>query len=98
ERVGIRERLAVRGLAENDAREILEIDLVDDAGVGRDDFEVVERGLAPAEEGVALAVARELELGVQLERVVLGEVIDLDGVVDDELDRLQRVDLLRIAA
>ena len=41
---------------------------MDDAGVGRDDLEVVERALAPAQEGVALAVALELELGVARER------------------------------
>ena len=58
-------------LAEDDAREVLEVDLVDDAGVGRHDAEVVERVLAPAQERVALAVARELELGVQLGGVAL---------------------------
>ena len=80
------------------AREILEVDLMDDAGVGRHDAEVVERVLAPAEEGVALLVARELELRVQLEGIGLGEVIDLHRMVDDELDRLQRVDAVGIAA
>ena len=54
--------------------------------------------LAPAQERVALLVARELELGVQLDGVALGEVIDLHRVIDDELDRLQRVDRSRIAA
>ena len=71
---------------------------MDDAGVGRHDAEVAERVLAPAQEGVALLVARELELGVQLKRVGLAEVVDLHRVIDDELDRLQRVDLVRIAA
>ena len=42
---------------------------MDDAGVGRHDAEVAERVLAPAEERVALLVAGELELGVQLKRV-----------------------------
>ena len=51
----------------DDAREILEIDLMDDAGVGRDDAEVAEGVLAPAQERVALLVARELELGVRAE-------------------------------
>ena len=69
-----------------------------DAGVGRDDAEVLEGVLAPAQEHVPLAVARELELRVQLERVRLREVVDLHGMIDDELDGLQRVDPLRIAA
>ena len=71
---------------------------MDDAGVGRHDLEVVERALAPAQKRVALAVARELELGVQRERVGAAEVVDLHRVVDDELDRLQRVDAIGIAA
>ena len=66
---------------------------MDDAGVGRDDREVVERLLAPAQERVALLVALELELGVDAERVARAELVDLHRVVDDQLDRLQRVDL-----
>ena len=53
----------------DDAREVFEVDLMDDAGVGRHDAEVVEGVLAPAQERVAFLVARELELGVQLKRV-----------------------------
>ena len=98
ERVGIRHRLAVGHLAEDDPGEVFEIDLMDDAGVGRDDAEVIEGFLAPAEERVALAVAAELEGRVQVGRVALHIVVDLHGVVDDEFDRLQRVDLAWIAA
>ena len=94
ERVG--EGLAVARL--HHAREVLEVHLVADAGVGRDDLEVVERGLAPAQEGVALAVALELELGVALEGQPLGEHVHLDRVVDHELDRHQRVDPPGVAA
>ena len=66
--------------------------------LGRDDLEVVERALAPAQEGVALAVPLELELGVAAEREPRGELVDLHGVVDHELGREQRVDLRRVAA
>jgi hypothetical protein len=48
---------------------VLDVDLVHDAGARRHDLEVVERGLAPAQELVALAVALVLELDVALERV-----------------------------
>ncbi len=54
---------------EDDAGQVLEVDLVHDAGAGRHDPEVPKRLLAPAQEPVALAVALELELGVALERV-----------------------------
>ena len=56
-----------------------------------------KRRLTPAQERVALAVAVVLELGVQLQRVGRAEVIHLHRVIDDELHRLQRIDLLRIA-
>ena len=66
--------------------------------VGRDDAEVVERLLAPAEELVALLVALELALGVDLEGAGVAEGVDLDGVVDDQIDGDERVDLRRVAA
>ena len=78
--------------------QVLEVHLVADAGVGRDHLEVVERLLAPAQEGVALAVALELELGVALEGAGLGEHVDLDRVVDHQLHRHERVDLGGVAA
>ncbi len=94
ERVG--ERKAVARL--DDATEVLEVDLVADAGVRRHDLEVREARLAPPQERVALAVPLELELGVACDRRAGRELVDLDGVVDDELGRQQRIDLLRIAA
>ena len=78
--------------------QVLEVDLVADAGAGRHDAEVVERRLAPAQERVALAVALVLELDVELEGARVAERVDLDRVVDHQVDRGQRVDLLRVAA
>ena len=92
----VRECLSVALL--DHAREELEVDLVADAGVRRHGLEVCEGALAPAEERVALAVAPELELGVALDREPGRKVVDLHRVVDHELDRDQRVDLLRVAA
>ena len=46
------------------ARQVLDVDLVDDAGAGRDDLELAERRLAPAQELVALLVALVLQLHV----------------------------------
>ena len=82
----------------DDAREIFEIDLVADAGVGRNDFEILEGGLAPAQESVALDVALEFEFGVEAEGVRGAELVDLHGVVDDQLGGEQRIDALGIAA
>jgi hypothetical protein len=82
----------------DDLRQIFEIDLVADAGAGRHHAEIVERGLAPAQEGIALAIALELDLDVLLERFRRAEIIDHHRMVDDQIDRRQRVDLFGIAA
>ena len=83
---------------EHHAAEVLEVDLVHDAGVGRHDLEIAERRLAPAQEGVALAVALELDAIVVGERLRGAVAVDLHRVVDDQLGRRQRIDLVGIAA
>ena len=100
QRVGISQRLARLAIRsdEDDARQVFEVDLVHDAGVGRHDGEVLERRLPPAQEGVAFFVALELQLGVELKRLRRAELIHLHRVVDDQLGRLQRIDQLGIAA
>ena len=80
------------------AGEVLDVDLVDDAGAGRDDLEVVEGTLAPAQELVALAVALVLDLDVALEGLGSAEDVGDDGVVDDHLGRRERVDPGGVAA
>ncbi len=82
----------------DDAREVFEVDLVNDAGIGRHDAEVLKRVLAPAQECVPFLVPRELELRVQLKRIRQTEVVHLHGMVDDELDGLKRIDACGIAA
>ena len=61
---------------------------------GRHDAEVREGLLAPAQEPVALGVALELEGGVHLEGVAATVDVGDDRVVDHEVDRDERVDLL----
>ena len=82
----------------DDAREVLEVDLVADAGVRRHDLQRVERALTPPEECVALAVSLELELRVARDREAARKVVHLDRVVDHELGRDQWVDAARVAA
>ncbi len=82
----------------DDRGQELEVDLVDDPGPGRHHAQVAERGLGPAQQLVALAVALVLALHVEGERAGRPEPVDLDGVVDDEVGRDQRVDQARIAA
>jgi hypothetical protein len=90
--------LALGVVVEHHAAEIFEVHLVDDAGVGRHHLEIVERGLAPAQEGVALAITLELDPVVRGQRTGAPVVVHLHRMVDDQLGGVDRVDLLRIAA
>ncbi len=69
-----------------------------DAGVRRNKPEIVEGGLAPAQERVALDVTLEFDLGVFAKRIRRTEEIDLHRVVDDQIHGRQRIDSLGIAA
>lgn len=91
-RVGVGAQVTAHLARHDDAREVLDVHLVHDAGARRDDLEVVERRLAPAQELVALTVADVLEVDVALERVRAAGDVDLHGVVDDHLGGSQRVD------
>ena len=97
-RVGKRAHFAIGDLAEHHPREVLDIHLMHDPGVRRHDAEIPERVLPPPQEGIPLPVSPELELCVQLKRVAAAEVIHLNRVIDDELDGLQRIDAIGIAA
>lgn len=81
-RVGPGDAVGVPG--HHAAGQVLQVDLVDDAGAGRDDLEAVEGGLAPAQELVPLAVALVLHLHVALEGVRPAEDVDDHGVVDHQ--------------
>ncbi|OWK23561.1 hypothetical protein AJ87_34340 [Rhizobium yanglingense] len=96
--VRIGDRLTVLILRPHGLAEIFEIDLVTDAGAGRNDAEILECLLAPLQEAVALAVALVFKFDVLGEGLRRTEFIDDDGMVDDEVDGHERVDLFRIAA
>ena len=70
----------------------LEVDLVTDAHPGWHHGEVMKRLLRPAQQGVALAVARVLTLDVARVGAQRTEGIHLDRVVDNEVDLDQRID------
>ena len=95
--VGVGAQHAVDRARVGDAGQVLDVDLVHDAGSRRNDLEVVERRLAPAQELVALAVALVLDLDVALEGVLGAEQVGDDGVVDDQLGGRERVDLGRVS-
>ena len=91
--------LGAVALADHDgASQVLDVDLMHDAGAGGDDLEVVEGALAPAQKLVALAVALVLDLDVAFERVGAAEDVHDDGVVDHELSGGQRIHLVDVPA
>ena len=96
--IGVGEFLAGAVGRENDPRQMLDIHLMDDAGVGRHDLEITECGLAPAQEHVALAVALEFDFVVVLQRIGGPVFVDLHRVIDDQFGGCQRVDPLRISS
>jgi len=77
---------------ENDAREVLEVHLVADAGPRWDDLEALEAALSPAQQLVALDVALVLDVDVVDERRRGSRALGDDRVVDDELDGHEGVD------
>jgi hypothetical protein len=83
---------------EDHARQVLEINLMHYAGVRRDNLEIGESLLAPAQKRVPLAVTLEFYLGVQVKRVARAEVIHHDRMIDDQLRRREWIDFGGIAA
>ena len=99
QRVGIGdERARGVGVGPDGLGQVLEVHLVADAGPRRHHAEVVEGALPPLQELVALDVALVLAVDVQLEGARGAELVDHHRMVDDEVDRVQGVDLLRVAA
>ena len=87
ERIGVGEEGSISlFLGENAAGEVFEVHLMDDADSGGDDAKGLKGLLAPFEEFVAFAVALELVLHVQHERLFRSVDVDLNGVIDDEID------------
>ena len=71
---------------------------MDDARARRDDREVAERRLPPAQERVPLAIAREFDRGVLGERAGRAVLVHLHGVIDHQLRRCKWIDALCITA
>ena len=99
---GVGERDLARAVlvapAGHDRRQVLQVDLVDDARAGWHHAQVVEGGLGPPQELVPLAVALVLALDVEGEGAGRPVMIDLDGVVDHQVGGHERVDPGRVAA
>ena len=98
QRVGISRALATFFVYEDNARQVFQVDLVDDAGIGRHDGQIAESGLPPAQEGVAFFVALKFEQRIHIKGAGRAEFVHLHRVVNDQFGGLQRIDELRVAA
>ncbi len=78
---------AVLVLGPDRAPQVFQVDLMADAGARRYHAEVVEGALAPAQEGVALAVTLHLDIDVLLEGAAAGELVHHHRVVDHQVHR-----------
>ena len=80
------------------ARQVLKVDLVNNADARGNNLKSIERLHAPFQELVALAVTREFELHIEIERVLVAIAIDLHRVVYNQVNRHQRLYHLGIPA
>ena len=69
-----------------------------DAGARRHHAEILERALRPLQKSVAFLILLVFLFHVLLERRRRAEEIDDHRMIDDEIDRNQRIDLVGIAA
>ena len=81
---GVREHHVARPA--DPAEQVLEIDLMDDADAGRHDLQALEGLHAPFQEGIAFAIALELERDVPAQGVGRAIVVHLYRVIDDQVD------------
>jgi len=92
DRVGVEHAVSV----EHNSGEVLQVNLMDDTGARGHDLELVESSGAPLEEGESLVVSFEFKFFVLLLGVSGARDIDLDGVIDDQVDGAEGVDLVGV--
>ena len=84
QRIRVGHQLTILLDAKHHARQVLQVDLVHDPGVGWHHPEITEGVLAPAQETVTLLVTLELDDVVEIQRIVRSEPVDLDRVIDHQ--------------
>lgn len=78
--------------------EIFQVNLMADTGAGRDGQEVLEGGLTPLEEFESFVVSFEFNSFVSFSGISSLGNIDLNGVINNQIDGNQGVDLLGITS
>ena len=83
---------------EDDAGEVLQVNLMDNTGSRGNDTKVLESLGAPLEESEALLVAVHLEFLVGAKGLLVSKRIYLDGVINNQVDGDTGIDQRGIAA
>src|SRR4029453_15896472 len=87
-----------RLLAQHAFRQIFQIHLMHDADSRRNELESLESLLTPLKKLVTLAIALELHVQIEFKRARRTKEIDLHRVIDNQIDRHERLDDLRVAS
>ena len=93
QRIRINEGRGAVGAGPGHLAQVFKVNLMANSGSRRHDAEIGERFLTPAQKAIPLTVAFELQIFVLARGVSRGEHVDLDGMVDDEINRHKRIDL-----
>ena len=78
--------------------QMLQIDLMANARAGGHNAEIFKGLRAPAQKLIALAVALIFQRHIIFQRPGRAEMVNHDGVVNDQIDRGQRIDLVCVTA
>ena len=99
QRIGIGHHITVLiGIRPDRLRQIFKVHLMANPRSGRHNAEIVERLLPPFQENIAFHVPLIFAVHVHLKRPRRAEFVNHHRMVDHQINRRQRVDLLRIAA
>ena len=95
--IGVSYRRAVNASARPyGLRNMLQIDLMANAGAGGDSLEIVERLGTPFQKVIAFGIALIFDFDILLRRLGMAEFVDHDAMVDDQMDGDQRINLRRV--
>ena len=77
-------------------RNMLQIDLMANAGAGGDRLEIVERLGTPFQKVIAFGIALIFDFDILLRRLGMAEFVNHDAMVDDQMDWDKRINLRRV--
>ena len=96
DRIRVSDLTPVRFAAEYDARQVLDIHLMDDPCRRGHYAKITESRLTPTQKGITLGVSTVFQFRIALQRLGLAEMIHHDRMIDHEISGRKRVNPVRI--